>query len=67
MNLEYLRIDLISLVNIAHGEARALMDVINWFHSLGDVEYRNDYQCFFVLKGSPAHTMIALKYGDVFD
>jgi len=59
MNLEYARIDLMSL----------LMREIDptWFHLQNDCEYRDDYQCFFILKGSKTHTMINLKHGDIFD
>jgi hypothetical protein len=42
-------------------------DNLDWLKALPDVEYRDDYQCFFVLKGSPSHTAIAMKLGDVFD
>lgn len=67
MKLEYARIDLLSIINAAHGEAKGLMQITNWLHSLGDVEYKYDQRCFFVLKGSPSHTLIALRYGDLFD
>jgi hypothetical protein len=40
---------------------------LQWLKNLPDVEYRDDYQCFFVLKASPSHTAIAVKLGDVFD
>jgi len=56
---QYLRIDLFSLLQ--HGEE------IKWLHTAPDCEWRDDYQCFFILKGSPTHTLAALKYGDVFD
>jgi hypothetical protein len=59
MKLEYLRIDDFRLISLG---IRA-----NWLHSLPDVEYREDYLCFFVLKGSKSHTAIALKYGDIFE
>lgn len=59
MKLEYVRIDLIHLL--------AFGSDADWLHHAGDSEYREDYQCFFILKGSPTHTLAALKYGDVFD
>lgn len=58
MKYQYARIDLMEL--LPHG-----MD-IKWMYTAPDCEYREDYQCFFVLKGSKTHTMIAVKYGDVF-
>ena len=56
---EYLRIDDFRLISLG---IRA-----NWLLSLPDVEYRNDYLCFFVLKGSKSHTAIVMKYGDIFE
>ena len=55
---EYVRLDLVFLLPFG---IKA-----NWLHSAPDCEYREDYQCFFILKGSKTHTMAALKYGDVF-
>jgi hypothetical protein len=62
MNLnqyEYMRIDDFRLISLG---IRA-----KWLHSLPDVEYREDYSCFFVLKGSKSHTLIAIKFGDIFE
>lgn len=59
MKLEYVRIDDFRLISLG---IRA-----NWLHSLPDVEYREDYCCFFVLKASASHTAIAMKYGDIFE
>ena len=59
MKYEYLRVELIRLIE--YGEE------INWLHTAANCEYREDYCCFFVLKGSPTHTKIALLYGDVFE
>jgi len=59
LKLEYARIDLMRL--LPYG-----LD-IKWMYSAPDCEYREDYQCFFVLKGSRTHSAIAVKYGDVFD
>lgn len=59
MKYEYMRIDLLKL--IPYG-----MD-IKWMYSAPDCEYREDYCCFFVLKGSKTHTLVSLKYGDVFE
>jgi hypothetical protein len=55
---EYVRLDLIFLLSFGT-EA-------NWLFHQPDCEYREDHQCFFILKGSKTHTMAALKYGDVF-
>jgi hypothetical protein len=59
MQYEYVRIDLMRL--ISYGTQA------NWLHSAADCEYREDYQCFFILKGSKTYTMAVLKYGDIFD
>jgi hypothetical protein len=59
MKYEYARVDLIKL--IPYG-----ID-IKWMYSANDSEYREDYCCFFVLKGSRTYTLVSLKYGDVFD
>ncbi len=60
--LEYLRIDDFRLLN----QRVTARDWV-WLGSLPDVERREDYCCFFVLKGSRSHTQIAVKLGDVFD
>ena len=57
--LEYLRIELLRLIPYGYD--------IKWMYSANDCEYREDYCCFFVLKGSKTHTAIAMKYGDVFE
>lgn len=67
MKYEYLRIDVLSIINLSAGHDRSYFDDLNWFQTQADTEWRPDYQCFFVLKGSPTHTMIAMKYGDIFD
>jgi hypothetical protein len=59
MNYEYLRIDLFSLLQ--YGAE------VNWLHTAQDSEWREDYQCFFILKGSRTHMLAALKYGDIFE
>jgi hypothetical protein len=59
MKLEYVRIDLMHLLPFGTDA--------DWLHTATNSEYREDYQCFFILKGSPTHTLAALKYGDVFD
>ena len=56
---EYIRLDLFHLMSYGI-EA-------NWLHQQPDCEYREDYQCFFILKGSRTHMLAALKYGDIFD
>ena len=73
MKLEYARIDVLSIINVSQFGMTTLDrphtydDNLEWLHGLADVEYRHDYQCFFVLKGSPSYTAIAMKLGDVFD
>lgn len=72
MKLEYMRIDVLNIIEISQFDLTSLDrphtydDNLAWLQALPDVEYRDDYQCFFVLKGSPSHTAIALKFGDVF-
>jgi hypothetical protein len=63
---EYVRIDLMTIVNISQGITTAYWETTNWFQTQPDSEWRDDHQCFFVVKGSPTHTLAALKYGDVF-
>ena len=60
MNYEYIRIDMIKVVltNIELDNSQAL----KYLHTATDCEYREDYQCFFVLKGSSTHSWIAVKY-----
>lgn len=58
MNYEYIRIDLMLLLPYGYD--------IKWMYSAPDCEYREDYLCFFVLKGSKTHTRIALSYPNVF-
>lgn len=59
MTLTYLRIDDLRLISLGI-QAR-------WLFSLPEVEYREDYLCFFVQVGSPSHTAIVMKYGDIFE
>ena len=59
MNYEYVRVDLFRL--LPYGiEA-------NWLHNQPDCEWREDYQCWFILKGSKTHTIAALKFDNIFD
>jgi hypothetical protein len=72
MKYEYLRIDVLNIIEVSQfglvsGGPHTYNSNLDWLKALPDVEYRNDYQCFFVLKGSPSHTAIAMKLGDVFD
>ncbi len=62
MKLEYMRIDDFRLLSLKFSA-----NEWTWLYNLPDVEYRNDYCCFFVLKGSRSHTQIVMKYGDIFD
>lgn len=71
--LEYMRIDVLSIIEVSQfgltslDRSHTYESNLQWLQSLADVEYRDDYQCFFVLKGSSSHTAIAMKLGDVFD
>jgi len=71
--LEYARIDMLTLINVSQFGMTTLDrphtydSNIQWIKNLPDVEYREDYQCFFVLKGSPSQTAIVMKLGDIFD
>ena len=55
---EYVRIDSFDLLLKGYSA--------RWLSHQSDCEWREDYQCFFILKGSKTHTMAALKYGDIF-
>jgi hypothetical protein len=59
MNYEYVRIDVFRLFVKEKDPT--------WLHQQPDCEYREDYQCWFILKGSKTHTLAALKYGDIFE
>ncbi len=59
MKYEYVRIDVFRLFTKEKD--------FSWLHEQADCEYREDYQCFFILKGSRTHTLAALKYGDIFE
>lgn len=59
MKLEYLRIDMMSLIN-----HNVLFD---WLHKAPDCEWREDYLSFFVLKGSKTHSWLMLVHGDIFE
>ena len=72
MKLEYKRIDVLKVIdltssNLTEYNPERYQSNLDWLKSLSDVEYREDYQCFFVLKGSSSHTAIAMKLGDVFE
>ena len=72
MKLQYKRIDVLSLIQISSfglttDKPHTYDSNLQWLKNLSDVEYREDYQCFFVLEGSPSHTAIAMKLGDIFD
>jgi hypothetical protein len=56
---EYIRIDTFNLL------IRGIS--ANWLNTQPDCEWREDHQCFFILKGSKTHTLAALKYGDIFE
>ena len=59
MNYEYVRVDLFRLLSYGI-EA-------NWLHNQPDCEWREDYQCWFILKGSKTHTIAALKFDNIFN
>ena len=56
---EYLRIDELRVISMG-------IDA-EWLRQQPDVEYREDYLCWFVLKGSRTHTIITLRYGVCWD
>lgn len=65
MKYEYIRIDMLKVVlsNIEHDTDHAS----EYLKSADDCEYRDDYQCWFILKGSKTHTWIAMNYGELLD
>ena len=65
MNYEYIRIDMmkVMLSNIDHDPKGAL----EYLEQAPDVEWRHDYQCFFILRNSKTHLWLALIYGELFD
>lgn len=38
---------------------------LKYLQQASDCEYREDYQCFFILKGSHTHSWIALRYPEL--
>lgn len=63
MNYEYHRIDMMRVVIINIEEDSN--DPINYLRTAKDSEYREDYQCFFVRKGTPTANWIALKWPEL--
>jgi len=65
MNPDYVRIDMVKLLlsNIEHDPKGAL----EYLETASDVEWRHDYQCFFIRKGTLTHSWLALKHGELFD
>lgn len=65
MNPDYIRIDMIKLLlsNIDHDPKGAL----EFLETAPDVEYRHDYQCFFIKRDTPTHSWLALMYGELFE
>ena len=63
MKYEYIRIDMLKVIltNIDRDDNTA----IDFLKTSTDCEYREDYQCFFVLKGSPTATWLAMKYPEL--
>lgn len=55
MKYQYARIDLIDLL--------FQPEVRRWLDLQPDVEYREDYQCYFVRTDTEAYTWLALKHG----
>lgn len=41
--------------------------LLNWLHQADDAEWRPDYECFFILKGSKTHSWLALQDEKIFD
>jgi hypothetical protein len=63
MKLEYIRIDLMQLLIDHLGQAST--SAFDYLRTAPDCEYREDYQCFFVLVGSQTYSWIALKYPEL--
>ena len=63
IKLEYIRIDYLKVIlaNIELDNTRPL----DYLKSADDCEWREDYQCWFVLKGSKTHSWIAMNYGEI--
>jgi len=59
MKYEYIRIDTMMLIQERN-------DVFAWLHQQPDAEYRQDYCCFFIPRGSKTHTWLALNHPDLF-
>lgn len=59
MKLEYLRIDMLRLIE--------MNVLLTWLHQAPDCEWRPDYECFFILKGSKTHSWLALQYENIFE
>lgn len=59
MKYEYTRIDLMHLLMFP--------ELRNWLDGQADVEYREDYQCYFIRKDTQTHTWLALTYGELLE
>lgn len=57
MKYTYLRIDDLVLMELPR--------IRDWLQDQPDAEYREDYQCWFVLVGSQTHTWLAIRYPEV--
>lgn len=57
----------LSRFGLVNGGPHTYDSNLQWLKNLPEVEYRDDYQCFFVQKGTASHTAIAMKFGDIFD
>jgi hypothetical protein len=59
MKYEYVRIDMMKLIQLG--------TALDYLHQAPDSEWRDDYQCFFILKGSKTYTWLAMKYEGIFE
>ena len=60
MKYEYIKISKLRLLLL---EMEFDYEVLS---NLPDVEYRQDYQCYFLLKGSKTHTWLAMRHPELF-
>ena len=59
MPLKYARIDMMRIIDLGVE--------LDWLHHADDSEWRDDYQCFFILIGSKTYTYLVMKYDNLFD
>ena len=60
MTYLYARLDAMRCMNWTAEE-------LNWLRHAPDVEYREDYLCWFIRRESKTYTYLVLKHGNIFD